>query len=351
MKRDRTSVDLCNHTSCLFQDHGGRRIIVWLKLKFQVNRIASGCCTTESQCCRTTTADRKTVLEHLFHHAEQPVYTGLIIPCTAKFNNSLCHRFICEIKPSAIKIASFTTDCDIHFIDIWMIDKTGDHLLLMSQTYGDAAVMIIKHKVRRAIDWIYVKGKFTFCLRTRVALRIFLTKESRPRQYLTETSDQESLYFHIIVRAEICQSLFLVNHGIRRSRLDHFLSGIADQALNRTISCIHSLSGISSVPGNQFFSHGFRYRTVHGQVLLHFICAGRFLLLIHGYPRCYIPAAKPADRSLNFLTCTVKAPVPDTTEEPTNSIKEQIRKLERSKLEKQLAELYSKGKQETDLKA
>ena len=79
MKRDRTSVDLCDHTSCLFQDYGGSRIIVWLKLKFQVNRIASRCCTTESQCCGTAAADRKTVLEHLFHHAEQPVYTGLII--------------------------------------------------------------------------------------------------------------------------------------------------------------------------------------------------------------------------------------------------------------------------------
>ena len=214
----------------------------------------------------------------------------------------------------------------------------------------NTAVMIIKHKIRRAIDWINIKGKLAICLCTGISLGIFFSEESCSRKDLAESFDQEPLDLHIVIGAEVRKPLFLMDHCIGWSGLDHLFAGFADQTLDRTVSGIHSFLRIFFDLRCGIFSHCFRYRTIHGRILLHFICAERFLLLIRGSPRCYIPAAKPADRSLDFSTCTVKAPVPDTTEEPANGIKTQIRKLERSKLEKQLAELYSKGKQETDLK-
>ena len=212
-----------------------------------------------------------------------------------------------------------------------MIYKSGDHLLSMGQTNRHTAVMIIKHKVRSSIDRIYVESKFTLCISTSVSFRVFFPEESSSRKNLTQTFDQKSLDRCIIIRAEICKSLFFVDIFLTRSRLQHFLSGFSYQFLDCSISWFRTFRRNRLIRKASLYSCNSLRSVFH-------IC-----FFLHGtFPRDNIPAAYSLHAENNSFSGSLKSPVDHSTEHSAKRIKEKICQLKRSNFQKKLAGFNSK---------
>ena len=212
-----------------------------------------------------------------------------------------------------------------------MIYKSGNHLLAMRQTNRYTTVMIIKHKVRGSIDRIYVESKFTLCISTGVSFRVFFPEESSSRKNLTQTFDQKSLDRCIIIRAEICKSLFFVDIFLTRSRLQHFLSGFSYQFLDCSISWFRTFRR------NRLFRKASLYDCNSFRSVFH-IC----FLLCDIFPRDNIPAAYSLHAENNSFSGSLKSPVDHSTEHSAKRIKEKICQLKRSNFQKKLAGFNSK---------
>lgn len=116
----------------------------------------------------------------------------------------------------------------------------------------NTAVMIIKHKIRRAIDRINIKGKLAICLCTGISLGIFFSEESCSRKDLAESFDQEPLDLHIVIGAEVRKPLFLMDHCIGWSGLDHLLpASRIRRSIARYLESIRSF-GSSLISGVAF---------------------------------------------------------------------------------------------------
>ena len=221
-----------------------------------------------------------------------------------------------------------------------MIYKSGNHLLAMCQTNRYTTVMIIKHKVRSSIDRIYVESKFTLCISTGISFCVFFPEESSSRKNLTQTFDQKSLDCCIIICTEICKPLFFMDIFLTRSRLQHFLTGFSYQFLDCSISRLRTFRG------NRIFRKASLYDCNSFRSVFH-IC-----FFLHGtFPRDNIPAPDFLHAVNNSVSGSLKSPVDHSAKHSAKCIKDKIRQLECSNLQKQLAGFNSKRKAEADFKA